>query len=634
MRARPLFSRFHKEQVGVFLGYLSIFILISLFIVSSRGKESANQLFDLIRTTEPRSEVVIVGIDDASLQEFGAWPWNRSVFADLTKALDEAGARVIVYDVLFFEPREGDENFKKVLENTTTPVVLGSKVEQGTYLSSYLGSATGTVRSSLANVQPDRDGKVRTYPERRSIEGLCLLSLSESAFFLYTKKEISSCDQTTGQFRYPKTVTTFSLLDVVRGAIPKESLSGKIVFIGSTSLGLEDHFVGMQGGKVPGVYVHASALTSYLNEVRDVHVPQTVSLGILALLMYLAAALFYQVKRTFLQITAIFVVVFLIIITSALLFSFGYIMPLPALVAGILLSSGYTALARYVQERKQNLFIENLFSKYVHKDVLAELLRSRKELSLGGERKQLTILFSDIRGFTSLSELLSPEKLTSVLNDYLSAMTPCILEEKGTIDKFIGDAIMAFWNAPLDVEHHQLHAVKAALRMQRTLAFFNGIKDTSLAMGVGIHTGQAVVGNVGGKDRVNYTVLGDTVNLSSRLEGLTKKYGVGTIVTKAVRDTIDDPTIVFRCLDVVTVLGKSTPTTLYEARYAEDLDDMLIKKYEKALKYYYDGDWEKAESAFKKLAKEGDVPSEKMLERIPLLRKKKDWDGVWRFDEK
>lgn len=634
MKALPIFPRMKKERIGVLLGYLLLFVLICLFILSARGKESTDRLFDLVRTTETRPEVVIVGIDDKSLTEFGAWPWERTVFSDLIKRLDAAGTRVTAFDILFFEPREGDENLRETLESARHAVLLGSKVEHNEYLESFLlATATGTVRSALANVAPDRDGKVRTYPAPYEGGQECILSLSEQAFAAYTRKE-PSCESRHAQFRYPKHITIYSLVDVVRGEVPEESLKDKIVFIGSISLGLEDHFIGMSGGKIPGVSIHASAATSYLNGIGDEHVPHPVSIFLLALLMYMSAIILYRIRRVFLQIAALLFLFLVMVVVGALLYSFGLIVPLPALLGAIIITASFTALVRFIEERKQNAFIEGLFSKYVHKDVLAELLRSGKELSLGGERKQLTILFSDIRGFTSLSESLSPEKLTAILNDYLSAMTPCILEEKGTIDKFIGDAIMAFWNAPLDVEHHPLHAVRSALRMQRTLAFFNGVKGTELAMGVGVHTGHAVVGNVGGKDRVNYTVLGDPVNLASRLEGLTKKYGVGILITKAVRDQINDEMIAFRCIDVITVLGKTAPTTLYEARFAEDMPEDLVKRYEKALKHYYHGEWDKAESIFKKLAKEGDIPSEKMLERIPELKKKKDWDGIWRFDEK
>ncbi|MEZ0208976.1 MAG: CHASE2 domain-containing protein [Candidatus Paceibacterota bacterium] len=619
-------------------GYAVCFVLLTAFsigiAISSRGQDITNTFYDPIRKTTQRPEVAVIGVDDKSLQEFGAWPWDRSIFADLATTLSDAGVKVAVYDILFLEPRSGDEALKESLLQSTTTTILASKLEGETYLSSYLlTTTTENAVSALANVAPDTDGKVRGYPSSFTIEGTCVHPLSLQAFNLYTKK-IESCTKTHSLFRYPSAIATYSLSDVIQGVVPKEKLQGKVVFIGSTSLDLEDHFVGMGGSKVPGVFVHASAFTSLLNNVDDRPVSRGIGVMLLILVSLCAVASILIPRALYKQVLTLLAFLVGLVIVSALLFEKGIILPLPWLLETSIVSAGFVTLVRFMHERKKNEQIASIFSKYVHKDVLAELLHSGQELKLGGERKQMSILFSDIRGFTTLSETLSPEELTSTLNEYLSAMTPHILEEKGTIDKFIGDAIMAFWNAPLDVPNHPVHAVKSALLMHTAMKQFNEERGTTLAIGIGVHTGNVIVGNVGGKDRVNYTVLGDAVNLASRIEGLTKKYGVATIVTKAVKDLVDDPQIAFRCLDVITVAGKSLPTTLYEPRYAEDFPDGLIADYEKAFKYYYDKEWNKAETIFKKLAKAGDVPSEKMLARIPELRKRTDWDGVWRFDEK
>jgi adenylate cyclase len=621
------------KYVAYSISFLLATIVITALSETSRGEDATNKIYDVVRTTGNRDEVVILGIDDKSLQALGAWPWDRSVFADVQSALTKSNVRMSVYDVLFFEPRAGDEDFKDALLKSARPIVLASKQEGNTYLSSYLAGSSTTILSALANVSPDSDGKVRRYAESSTTKGVCIPSLSGIAFTLYTLQE-ASCDTVNMLFRYPAAITTYSLIDVVRGEIPESSLKGKVVFIGSTSLDLEDHFVGMGGNKVPGVYVHASMFASLLNRIHDtpISVPANVLLFISTTLISLYIV--YRQKSVILQVISLTGIILLFAVVSVLLYDKGYILPLPWLIADLLIISGIATLIRILRERKQNEEVQSLFSKYVHKDVLKELMASGKEIRLGGERKQLSILFSDIRGFTTLSETLSPEELTGTLNEYLSAMTPIILEEKGTIDKFIGDAIMAFWNAPLDVENHSLHAVRSALAMHHRLETFNTMHGTSLAMGIGVHTGNVIVGNVGGKDRVNYTVLGDAVNLASRIEGLTKKYGVSTIVTKAVRDLIDDPAIRFRCLDVITVVGKSLPTTLYEARYVADFSETTIAEYEKAFTYYYDKEWNKAESLFKKLSKAGDAPSGKLLARIPELRKRTDWDGVWRFDEK
>ncbi|MEN9337912.1 MAG: hypothetical protein RIQ41_226 [Candidatus Parcubacteria bacterium] len=629
---RKLFAQVRSVHL---LSYFGVFLLCSFFSTTPLAWSTADRVFDVLRNTHSRNEVAIVGIDDTSLEKYGAWPWNRAVFGDVVNQLNKLGARAIVFDVLFFEQREGDNAFSVSLEKTTIPIILASKVEDGSYRASFLNSGSSPlVVSALANVDPDSDGKVRNYPKKQITQEGCVLSLSEKAFTLYTKEIKEECSQTKEQFRYSEHIPVYSLADVVQGGIEKEKLQGKVIFIGSTSLGLEDHFVGIHGDKVPGVYVHASAFTSLLNDVHDTHVPPTASFILLGLYALLSVASIYRIRKLFLQLIVLTLLVISTVVLSVLCFEQGITLPLPALLMTIVLVSSYATLARFIDERRHSMVIENLFSKYVHKDVLQEILASGKDITLGGERKELSILFSDIRGFTTLSESLSPENLTKVLNEYFSAMTPHILEEKGTIDKFIGDAIMAFWNAPLTVEHHATHAVRSALRMQKALELFNEDHATTLAIGIGVHTGACVVGNVGGKDRVNYTILGDSVNLASRLEGLTKKYGISILVTEATKMLIQDNSIVFRFLDEITVAGKALPTKLYQAFWKEDVDMNLIHDYEEALDYYRQGAWGDAETRFTSLEQKGDLPSAKMLARIPELRTKTTWDGVWRFDEK
>lgn len=625
---------FLKKDTGTVIGLLILVTVLASWSISSRAEIMTNNFYDVIRVTESREEVVIVGIDDKSLQLVGAWPWDRAVFGELSRILSAEGAKAVVYDMLFLEPREGDEEFRKEILGATSSTVLASKVEGSSYAASHLLSTSSAVLSALANVAPDTDGKVRRYPDPYLVQGACIRGLGERAFLSYVMREKTDCEGVRGMFRYSESVATYSLSDVIQGSTTPQAFKGKVVFVGATALGLEDYFLGINGNKIPGVYVHASIFTSLLNSVHDRNLPPYLVAISIILLTFLTTYLMYRIRSVTYQLAAMFSLIVFISILSVVLFSFGVQLPFLPYVASVLASSGYVAGIGFMRERIKNAHIQSIFSRYVHKDVLNELLSSDEDIKLGGERRQISILFTDIRGFTSISENLSPENLTSLLNRYLSAMMPEILEEKGTIDKFIGDAIMAFWNAPLTLENHPLHAVKAALRMHATLERFNQENGTSLHIGAGIHTGNAVVGNVGGKDHVNYTALGDTVNLASRLEGLTKKYGVSTIVTKSVVDAIRDEDVAFRCLDVITVLGKTNPTTLYEARWRKDFKKDLIEDYERAFKYYFQKEWNKAEHILRRLVREGDRPSEVLLSRIPEARKKEDWDGIWKWEEK
>ena len=631
-----VFSHTSKTRIQLYFGIICILIFVTAFAVSNRGQIFTEQFFDPIRTTQERNEVVLVGIDDASLQKIGAWPWKRSVFADITKILEKSGAKVVVYEVLFWEKREGDDQLSDVLTQSSMPVILAGKLVEGKYLQSFfVTQERKNTYSSIANIQPDSDGKVRMYPSSFLEKGECTLPLAEKAFQIVTHREKGLCNSKDSfSFRYSPHIVTYSLVDILDGKIAPELLRGKIVFIGSTSLDLEDHFVGLSGEKVPGVYVHASIFTSLLNNEND----KTLSFiyVIAILLASIAFTLFalYVGKKVITQVGFFLGVVASLFIASYIFFIQQIIIPLPWMILSAFTTGGYVTLIRFIHEKKESRHIQNLFSKYVHKDVLRELMKSPEKLNLQGEKRELTVLFSDLRGFTTLSESLSPEELTKILNGYFSAMTPSILEEHGTIDKFIGDAIMAFWNAPLEVQHHERHAVLSALRMQEALRDFNKQHDTTLAVGVGIHTGHAVVGNVGSQERVNYTVLGDTVNLASRVESLTKKYGVEILVTEEVKNKVDDTGIIFRKLDVITVKGKTEPTVLYEVMRSHDINAKFVKEYGVAFLEYQSGNFAKASELFKALADKGDLPSEKMYERLSSLSNIENWDGVWHFDEK
>ncbi len=626
----------YKELFLEIVGLVVVTTFIFFVAVSLTGKRITNQFFDGIRVTDSRNEVVVIGVDDKSLQALGAWPWDRTVFADLTKMLDEYGVKVIVYDVLFLEKRKGDEKFSQELQSMHTKVLLGSKIEREKYYESFFVNASSSnVFASLANVLPDIDGKVRKYPSPYTDKNGCVYGLGEQAFRVVTFKKTDDCVKKSDVFfRYPEHITTYSLVDVLDGKINPDFLKNKVVFIGSTALDLEDHFVGMNGEKIGGVFVHASIFTSLLNNEGDIELPYGTTFALFLSIAFLVIILLRYAHHLIKVIFVCLLLVIVIFIATYFSFNFHTILPLPWMVLTLLVSLGYSVLVRFLQERKRSERVQTLFSKYVHKDVLKELMKQGDKITLTGERKYITVLFSDLRGFTTLSERVSPEDLTSVLNGYFSEMTPIILDEHGTVDKFIGDAVMAFWNAPLHVDRHEERAVSSALQMQDALTKFNKNNGYNLSTGIGIHAGNAVVGNVGSSERVNYTILGDTVNLASRVEGLTKKYGVKILVTEEVMNKVKDSKVLFRKLDRITVKGKVEPTVLYEAMKRSEEKEDLVEDYAIAFNLYQKGDFEEALVLFRELAKKGDIPSQVMYERIAGLEKPDDWDGVWHFKEK
>lgn len=237
---------------------------------------------------------------------------------------------------------------------------------------------------------------------------------------------------------------------------------------------------------------------------------------------------------------------------------------MPLLTLGVIFS--LLTLLKFRRQETISKFLHSAFSRYVSRAVVDQLVQSPSSLCLEGEDKEVTVLFSDIRGFTTLSERLDPEEVSDLLRAYLTPMTATIIEHQGTLDKYMGDAIMAFWNAPLPVPGHQAQTLRAAVKMQAVLTTLNprlnGEFGLKLAMGVGLHCGTVRVGNMGSEDLFDYTIIGDCVNLASRLEGLTKYYGLGILLSQDVKEACGAE-FLFQEVDLVRVKGKKRPVSIF-----------------------------------------------------------------------
>ena len=301
-------------------------------------------------------------------------------------------------------------------------------------------------------------------------------------------------------------------------------------------------------------------------------------------------------------------------------------------------------LQRYLDEKHSKDAIRTMFSRYISSDVVDELIRTGSDqLGLGGHEAEVTVFFSDIAGFTDMCEKLQPEETGRILNIYLDAMSSIILHEKGTIDKFIGDAIMAFWNAPLLVPDHADRACTAAIVQRGALdtvrrAIRDLGYDSPIDIRIGINTGNVILGNFGSSQRYDYTILGDTVNLSSRLESINKQYSTGIIISHHTYDRIDRSRYTIRELDHITVKGKKEPVRIYELMgFAGDTDPATTARiglYGQALAHYYAGRFTEALAIF---ARVGDRPSRVFVERCAhLLRSppEGEWRGIYEFSTK
>ncbi len=413
------------------------------------------------------------------------------------------------------------------------------------------------------------------------------------------------------------------------------SFKDAYVFFGFSAPGLFDLRPTPVSGIYPGVEINATMLDNILANDFFRPVPTVFAIAItflLALLAGLATSAVSGIVRS--SIVYIFFIVAPVILC---LIAYHELLWLPLVVQEVavtvtLFSAG---LIYYTTEGRQKMFIKNAFKQYLSPAVIEELIQHPEHLKLGGERRMLSIFFSDLEGFTGISEGLEPEALTALLNDYLSAMTDIIQEEGGTVDKYEGDAIIAFWNAPLKQPDHARRCVSAAMRCQTRLfdmrPMFRQRLGKDLKMRIGINTGPAIVGNMGSHTRFDYTMIGDAVNLASRLEGINKQFGTYTIISQSTGEQMDSAFPV-RELARVAVVGRKEPVTVYEPLLPDDFDrrQQQLARFAEGLALFYKGDFPGAEDVFSGLA-EADPAARAYVAKCSELtgHPLENWQGIW-----
>jgi adenylate cyclase len=438
-----------------------------------------------------------------------------------------------------------------------------------------------------------------------------------------------------------------SATDVLNDRVPAERLKDRIVLVGTTAPGLMDLRATPVSTVYPGVEVHANLIAGMLDGVVK-HRPAYL-LGADALQVLLAGVLMIFLlprlspfRATLLGLGTLLALSglnFYLWNAAHLVLPFAGVALLIVLLYALDMSWGY-----FVESRTKRQFAE-LFGQYVPPELVDEMARNPEGYSMEGRKAELTVLFSDVRGFTTISEGLQPDQLAALMNEYLGAMTAVVRRHRGTLDKYIGDAIMAFWGAPLADPDHPAHAVTTALEMQAALLELNRHLTAKgwpeLKIGVGINTGPMTVGDMGSPVRKAYTVMGDAVNLGSRLEGITKQYGVGIIVGEGTREKLGDR-YVLRELDRVRVKGKAEPVGIYEPLGAAGQVDgetlEQLKLWNQALHAYRSQDWDRAEMLLLNLARaRPHYLYDLYAKRIARYRQEPPgdgWDGVTTFETK
>lgn len=574
--------------VGVVLALVSL-----LGGVEFLELKSLDYRFLLRGPIRPVAPIVIISIDEDSFDELDlAWPWPRALHGRLLDLLSQGRPAAIGLDILFIEPSlhgPRDEPPLAAAVARAGNVVLGANLTktQGEYgVKDDLNPPLPVIRQGAAgfgfvNLATDEDGFVRSGDLRLPFQQGVQKSFDVHLYNLAVKAGIPAKplpQEPTVYINYRGPRRTFPVIPyyrVLNGEVKPEVFQGKIVMVGSTALALHDDFLtpfsaGLLSGldRMPGVEVHANLLETLLqgNRLIRIHLYLGALLALIAALLTTLATFRLRAVRAFLLIVAVgaayTVVAFWAFVSLYLWLDFVPVQL--ALVSGY----GTAVVVNYVREQREKRRLSRFFSP----DVIKEILRSQSESSLVGSRRRVTVLFSDIRGFTSLSEKLSPEEVVEMLRDYLTTMTEVVFKYGGTVDKYIGDAIMALYGAPFDQPNHAEQAVRTALEFQEQVKALSERWEAKcgvrLRNGVGINTGEAVVGTIGSQQRLEYTAIGDTVNLASRLEGLTKDFLSPIVISE---NTYEEVKHLFysRYLGEVKVKGKEIPVKIYAVEKAE-----------------------------------------------------------------
>lgn len=637
-------------------------LLAMLFLLQTDFWKLVDQKsFDVVSVLNPPdikdTDILIVSIDDASfndIQQF--WPWPREMHGALLARLKSAGARLVVFDLIFSEPSSfgelDDLYFAESIRNNG-PVVLGSYLSQQLLAEGLQITSTepldifydaGSYAGSVGIIQ-DNDGVVRRLPAGEN-------PLWASSLQLATADEINAPEYADKLVRFigdagsvPR-VSYYRALD--ENLLPDEIFKDKIVIVGldvfaASELGIsqDDRYMTpfsiSSSQSMAGVELHANLMINKQEELFVSALPGRSHILLLSILILLFSGLFsnWTLKRgTLLLVLASGTIVG---IHWVLFVAYQFFVPLYSLLLSLFFPFMTQGALSYQRELRQKKFITNAFSKYVSTDILDELLESPEKLILGGERKPVTILFTDIAGFTTISEQLEVEQVASLLQNHLTRVSKIIVEHGGTLDKYIGDAIMAFWGAPIGDPDQADNALKAAIAMQKECEAMRrelaGENLPEINMRIGIHSGEAVVGNMGSDFLFDYTCIGDSVNLAARLEGINKYYGTDIMLSDDTRQLLKlEPNL--QLADIVVVKGKSEAVSIFTVT-----DRNIFDSSNHAFSLYAEKKWDEATAAYEAILEQdsGNAIASYYLERIGHFRKNDpgdDWCGVNVYENK
>jgi adenylate cyclase len=604
--------------------------------------------------------ITVVGIDEESFAKIGKqWPWPRRLHADAVERLTDAGAAMIVFDVLFAEPsgKDDDQRLVKAIQRAGNVVLVADRIyRESASVRQWLridpapmftdaGAAVG-----LATVALDPDLVIRQIPDAGdSLWRAVVLRLLRDYPEINPNLRIAK----GSYIRYVGSDHTFpyvSYHEILQpdGSLPADFFKDQVVIIGRDVKASPDiesaqadlfatPFTASTGWLSPGAEVHANIIETVLGGHAIVRASDEWGGALIAAIALVSGLAMRRWRPLVSAIGGLILVAATCGVVFGAFIKWDIWIPAGAAVMVIPLMYVGAGGWSFVTEQVRRKELTRAFSLYVTPQVVAQLIDHPERLSLQGELRNITIMFTDLAGFTSFSEQLSPEQVTQLLNRHFSEMTDVVLEYHGTVVRFIGDAVMAFWGAPLDDDDQAYRAVTAGIAMQNAMALqreaFIAEGLPAVNMRVGIHSGCAIVGNLGSKKRFDYTAIGDDVNLAARLEGINKLYGTGIMISGETASRIEGRCSL-RPIDRVIVKGRSTPIDVFTP--CDDAE--LIELTTQMLDRFRHRDWDAATSALDNmLARTPDDQVSKLYTaRIAEFRNNpppSQWDGSFSLDK-
>jgi adenylate cyclase len=651
------------------LGIAALVLAFSVLFHSVNLLNSLNLLLSnhLYHEREISDEIIIVGIDDKSMlseNEGGLGDvsaWTPATYSKVLENIEKDNGSQILLDIFF--GRTTGTSADQILVSTFSKHENIYLIKYPTGEVNFNGESfeyqnqiepvelfASNVKLGHANLIDDEDGSnentVYAVPYKISVNAVAEKHLDFKILEDYLGVEVNpQIEEGQMIINYAKQTYNFtrvSFSDVYNGNFDSGTFENKIVLIGPYAASLQDRFYTPidQKKPMPGIEIQANIIQTVLDEAYLAH-QSTMGFALFTGLITFASVAAFLFLPILWGSAVLVIEMIGFPFIAQIAFNMGIILdliwPVFAIFTAYLAVLAYRNFTEFREKRK----LRSAFAHYVSKDLIENVISNPDALKLGGERRNISVLFLDIENFTTLSEKLEATQVVEVINNYFDALSNLIMDLQGTVDKFEGDAIMALFGAPIPSEDHAEKACHAALKIREKMAELNKISGFNLNVRVGVATGEAVVGNMGSKERFDYTAMGDTVNTASRLEGINKFYSTRILVTEGSYNSVKDK-FSFREIDTICPKGKNDALKIYEllglADGITEEGKAVVATWVEALNAYRAGNWDAAVAKIHdvqlKLPEDG--PSKTFLERIEEMKKspREGWDGVWKFLEK